>query len=81
MTAEPAYCERLSIKGPTSLQADTEVCCLLTVWGLAQEAVNRSFPGKNVRGYPQCSIGGNEQCGCGPEGDYFQPTIPEVQEI
>lgn len=78
---EPVYCESvcLSIKGRTSLQADTEACCLFTELGAAQETVNRSFPGKKARSDPQCSIGGNEPCGRGPDGDHFQPRGPDVE--
>lgn len=47
--------------------------------GAAQETANGSFPGKNTRGDPCNSIGGNEPRGRGPDGDYFQPRGPKVE--
>lgn len=46
--------------------------------GAAQEAANRSFPGKKAGGDPCSSIGGNEPCGRGPDGDHCQTRGPEV---
>lgn len=34
---------------------------------------------KKARSDPRCSIGGNEPCGRGPDGDHFQPRGPEVE--
>lgn len=47
--------------------------------GGTQETANGSFQGKNARGDPRGSIGGNESYGRGPDGDHFQPRGPEVE--
>lgn len=78
---QPVYCESVCLfvrQGMYEL-AGRHICVLfIHREGAAQEAANRSFPGKKARGDPLSSIGGNEPRGRGLDGDHFQPRGPEV---